>query len=86
MIYISGGRDRPDLARAPCCAEHCNWQLLHRALPPNLRKVLYSMKTFTNANMFCLDPEKAGPAMIILPLMALEDQFGAEMKKLGIRF
>ena len=26
------------------------------------------MKTFTNANMFCLDPEKAGPAMIILPL------------------
>ena len=44
------------------------------------------MKTFTNANMFCLDPEKAGLAMIILPLMALVDQFGAEMKKLGIRF
>ena len=44
------------------------------------------MKTFTNANMFCLDPEKASPAMIILPLMALEDQFGAEMEKLGIRF
>ena len=60
--------------------------LLHRALPPNLRKVLHSMKTFTNANMFCLDPEKAGLAMIILPLMALVDQFGAEMKKLGIRF
>ena len=44
------------------------------------------MKTFTNANMFCLDPEKAGPAMIILLLVALENQFGAEMKKLGIRF
>ena len=44
------------------------------------------MKTFTNANMLCPDPEKAGPAMIILPLVALEDQFGAEMKKLGIRF
>ena len=44
------------------------------------------MKTFTNANIFCPDPEKAGPAMIILPLVALEDQFGAEMEKLGIRF
>ena len=44
------------------------------------------LKTFTNANMLCLDPEKAGPAMIILPLVALKDQFGAEMEKLGIRF
>ena len=60
--------------------------LLHRSLPPNLRKVLHPMKTFTNANMFCPDPEKAGPAMITLPLVALEDQFGAEMEKLGIRF
>ena len=59
---------------------------MHRLLPPNLRKVLHPMKTFTNANMFCPDPEKAGPAMIILPLVALEDQFGAEMEKLGIRF
>ena len=59
---------------------------MHRSLPPNLRKVLHPMKTFTNANMFCPDPEKAGPAMIILPLVALEDQFGAEMEKLGIRF
>ena len=47
---------------------------------------LSHFSTFTNANKFCLDPEKASPAMIILPLVALEDQFGAEMKKLGIRF
>ena len=36
--------------------------------------------------MFCLDSEKAGPAMIMLPLVAFEDQFGAEMEKLWIRF
>ena len=36
-------------------------------------------RTLTNANMFCLDPEKAGPAMIILLVVAVEDQFGAEL-------
>ena len=37
-------------------------------------------------NIVCPDPEEAGKAVVIVPLVALEDQFGDAMERLGIRY
>ena len=44
------------------------------------------MIAMTLFNIVCPDPEEAGKAVVIVPLVALEDQFGDAMERLGIRY
>ena len=66
--------------------------LLRRLQPTSLLQVLTPLKcsimmiAMTLLNIVCPDPEEAGKAIVIVPLVALEDQFGDAMERLGIRY
>ena len=65
---------------------------MRRLQPTSLLQVLTPLKcsimmiAMTLLNIVCPDPEEAGKAIVIVPLVALEDQFGDAMERLGIRY